>query len=117
MWVVNGILNSVKNGESKPVDMQIYDIKKCFDAMWTKETMNDLYEVAEKDDKLALLYRGNENCFISIKTPVGNTERVKIKDVEMQGSTWGPLKCSMQIDQYEKKVLKIKKIFLYTRTW
>ena len=79
--------------------------KKCFDAMWTADTMND---------KWALLYKGNESCFLSIKTPVGPTKRIEVNKAEMQGSTWGPLKCSVQMDQIGKESLeKNEKVLKY----
>ena len=82
--------------------------------MWTADTMNDLYEVAEQDDKWALLYKGNESCFLSIKTPVGPTKRIEVNKAEMQGSTWGPLKCSVQMDQIGKESLeKNENVFTY----
>jgi hypothetical protein len=28
--------------ENEAIDVQIYDIKKCFDKMWARETSNDL---------------------------------------------------------------------------
>ena len=31
LFVVNSIINSVINGNSKPVDIKIYDVKQCFD--------------------------------------------------------------------------------------
>ena len=37
LFILNGILNSVRQRESKPVDLQLYDIKQCFDSMWVSE--------------------------------------------------------------------------------
>ena len=28
----------------KEIDIQFYDLAKCFNAMWAEETMNDLYD-------------------------------------------------------------------------
>ena len=61
-------MNSVKQKESKPVDIQLFDIRQMFDSLWESETMNDLYEVCTPDDKLALVYESNKEIFIKVKT-------------------------------------------------
>ena len=45
LFIVNGAINAVKNNDDKPVDIELFDIEKCFDSLWLKECMNDLYEV------------------------------------------------------------------------
>lgn len=43
--MVNGIINNVINGKNEDsIDLQIFDIIKCFDRMWYKETMNGLFD-------------------------------------------------------------------------
>ena len=45
---------------------------------------------------------------------MGNTKRVVVNNIEMQGSTWGPLKCSVQIDQIGKDSLSNNEnLFMY----
>lgn len=99
LFIINGVMNSVKQGEAEPVDIQLYDIKQCFDSMWPAETMNDLYEVSPKNDKLSILSKSNRNVKIAVNTPFGLTKRKTLKSLEMQGSQYGPIKCSAQIDQ------------------
>ena len=43
-FVLNAINNSVVNVTEEPVDIQIFDIEKCFDSLWVKECINDIYE-------------------------------------------------------------------------
>ena len=62
LFVVNGIINDVVNGEAEPTDLQIYDLSQCFDSMWLKETINDVYEANIKDDKINYL-TGYDNAF------------------------------------------------------
>ena len=99
-------LNSVKQNESKPIEIQLYDIAKCFDAQWPTDTMNDFYEASDKDDKLKIMSDANKNVQISIKTPFGKSERKTLKENEMQGSTFGPIKCAVHIDNVGKEYLK-----------
>ena len=57
--MLNAITNSVINGNEESVDIQIFDIEKCFDALWVEECVNDLFEAGLDNDKLVLLYLEN----------------------------------------------------------
>ena len=106
LFIIHGIINAVLKGEDPPVDIQVYDIEKAFDALWLEDSMNDLVDTIPEvhhDDKLALLYEGNRNNQVAINTAVGQTDRVNIPLVVMQGGTWGPMKCSNSIDTIGKK--------------
>ena len=50
-------------------DVCIYDDKKCFDSLWAFKSLNDVYELGFKNDKLPLLnlenYRISENVLTS----------------------------------------------------
>ena len=97
LFIVYGIINySLKNGLD--VDMNLYDIAKCFDAMWHQETMNDLWDVGVQDDRFSLISQMNKKCQIAIKTPVGISDRFCMEEIEMQGTVMGPIKCSVQMD-------------------
>jgi hypothetical protein len=84
--------------KKKNIDIQFYDISKCFDAMWAEETMNDLYDAGVRDDKFALVSLMNEKCQVKVKTPVGDTDRFELNRIEMQGTVPAPLKCAVQMD-------------------
>ena len=61
-FVVHGTINSVLNGSDECMDVQIYDVEKCFDALWLEDCMMDLYDTLPpqaRDDKLALVYEMN----------------------------------------------------------
>ena len=105
LFILHGIINSVLKGEAKCVDIQIYDIKQAFDALWLQDCMNDLYDAVPctgRNDKLSLLYKANVENHVSVKTPVGQTDRQNVPEIVMQGSTWGPLKCSNSLDKIGK---------------
>ena len=62
MFIIHGIINAVVKGDADPVDIQIYDIEKAFDALWLEDSMNDLLDTIhteQQDVKMALLYKGN----------------------------------------------------------
>ena len=54
LFMINGIINYAMK-EKIDIDINLYDIQKCFDAMWYQETMNDMWDVGVKDDKFAIL--------------------------------------------------------------
>ena len=113
LFIVYGIINfAVK--ENKDIDMNLYDIAQCFDAMWFQETMNDLWDVGVQDDKFALVGEMNRSCQIAVKTPVGITDRFTMEEIEMQGSVLGPIKCSVQIDTLGRDCYRdMEGLFLY----
>ena len=44
IFVLSAIINSIKNGSEEACDKTVYDIEKCFDALWVKEWIYTLYE-------------------------------------------------------------------------
>jgi hypothetical protein len=105
LFILNGIINSVNQKESKPIDIQLFDIQQCFDLMWDSETMNDMFEVSNKNEKLSLVYESGREAFIAINTPFGQTERVKVENIETQGTKITPIKVSIQIDSIGKECI------------
>ena len=76
LFVIYGIVNDVKNGRAEPIDIQGYDISKCFDEMGYEETHNDLWDVGVNDDRFALIAKLDENARVVVKTPSGDTDPV-----------------------------------------
>ena len=63
LFVINGIINDVtKNKNKRDIDIQIYDVVKCFDKLWFSETANDLYNAGVKDDHFVTIANSNKNC-------------------------------------------------------
>ena len=54
----------------KPMDIQFYDLAKCFFTMWAEERMNDFYDAGVKNDKFAFV---SLMINVNVKTPVGDT--------------------------------------------
>ena len=104
LFLVNAILNSVNKGPEEPTDICAHDIEKIFDALWSYECINVLYEAGLRNDKLVLLFLINQKAQIAIKTTQGMTERVTIKNIIMQGTVWGSLFCTTSMDKLPKAV-------------
>ena len=88
-------MNAVVQKEVSPIDIQLYDCAKCFDSLWfTSECINDHYESGVKDDKLATIYHGNKKNNVLIKTPEGDTKRMKKNDIMTKGGSLAPSACT-----------------------
>ena len=99
LFILNGILNEAIEKKNKNIDIQIVDIEKCFDKMSYRETANDIWLAGVQDDKFLLMAKSNEKCKVAVKTPWGSvTDRVNMKEIEMQGTVPAPLKSSVQLD-------------------
>ena len=97
LMIVYGIINDVIYGQAQPVDIQLFDISKCFDEMWHAETMKDIYDTKVQDDKFAMIAKLDEKCSINVKTPCGDTGEFVLSELVLQGSVLGPIKCCVQI--------------------
>ena len=67
LFVLNAVLNSTKNKNEEPLYICVYDVRKCFDTMWAKEAVNDLYDLGFQNYKLLLVHRANEHASIAVK--------------------------------------------------
>ena len=52
----------------KEIDIQFYDLAKCFDAMCAEETMNNLYDAGEQDENFAMIGLMNRKYQVKVKT-------------------------------------------------
>ena len=114
LFVIYSVQNAVIHNESPPIDIHMYDLCKCFDSLWLEECCNNLYEAGIKDDKLAMIYEGNQTNKVAVRTPGGLTERAIIERVVTQGGVTGPLCCSVQTDAIGKKSIESgKHLYMY----
>ena len=106
LFVINGIIyEHARNKQKKQITIGIYDCKHCFDSLWQDDITNNLYDAGIKNDKLALLQKLNETNNIAIKTPHGVSQRNVVNKVICQGEPWGPIECSLTIDDIGKESL------------
>ena len=100
LFVLYSIIRSVKRKEGKPIDIEMIDIRKCFDSLWLEDCINKMYETGIQNDKLALIYEGNSKNQVAIKTPgAGLTNKFPIERVVMQGGVLGAPMCAVSIDK------------------
>ena len=83
------------------MNIQIFDIKKCFDALWAQECINDIFEAGVQNEKLPLLYMEN-NGKCAMKINDGKSERIELNNIIMQGTVWRSLYCATTMDKLAK---------------
>ena len=84
MWVLNSMISdTLSTKKKKPIDVQIYDYKQCFDSLWLEECLNDMYSGGLRDDKFNLLHNANSLVNIAVRTPEGKTKSGNIENVVM----------------------------------
>ena len=81
------------------------DIMKCFDKLWLEASFNSLYEAGINNDHLNLLYIENKNAQIAVKINNKLSARINVKDVVIQGSIWGSLKCTSVMDTLNRTAI------------
>ena len=99
IFIINGIIHDVlRSKKKKAVLLQIYDYAQMFDSINLKQAISDVYETGLKDDNLSLVYKANREIFMAVNTPDGLSERQTLKNIVLQGDTWGSILASVQVD-------------------
>ena len=65
-----------------------------------------MFDAGLNDDNLVLLYKANEEINMAVKTTNGLTDRQVLKDVVLQGDTWGSILASVQVDSIGKEYVE-----------
>ena len=105
IFVIHAIINSVTRGNCAPIQVQIMDAEKCFDKLWLQSCINAIYDAGITNDHLNLLYIENQKAPIAVKINGSLSARISVRDVVMQGSIWGSLKCTTLMDQLNKTAM------------
>ena len=113
IWVINAVITEALSKKNKqPIDVQVLDVRQCFDGLWTKECIIDIFRAGVQDENVALIYKASKNTHFSVKTPVGLTKRQNIEEKILQGDVLASRLCSVQVDSFGKECLEEKK-YLY----
>ena len=105
IFIINGIIHDIMSSKKKkPALLQFYDYCQMFDAINLEQALSDLYDCGVDDDNLGILYRANNEIDMAVNTPSGLSERQTIKNVVLQGETWGSIMASVQVDSIGKEI-------------
>ena len=115
LFVLNAITN-LEIQEKNNIDIQVYDVTKCFDKLWLQKVLNDMYETNIQDATINLLYKENQKAYVAIRTPYGKSIRIEMEEIVMQGSVWGPIQCTTSMDKLGQLAYKTgKTLYRYKR--
>ena len=112
-FVAHAIVNEAQV-KGLQLDIQFTDIKQCFDSIWLEDAINDLYLSGVRSRNLNLLYEGNSSTEMLVETRFGQSDRVTLKRVVMQGSVSGGSICSNQISKLCNKTYKEGCVYMYS---
>ena len=76
--------------------MFLADAVECFDKLdklWLKDCLLEIYNLGYDQNTLKILHEMNGETDIIIRTPVGNTGNIQVKQVVKQGTISGPIIC------------------------
>ena len=112
LFVVYSVVNETLNSEHQR-DIVFYDVSQCYDSLWVKRSLLDMFENGMSSNLLNLVYELSKRAKIVVKTPVGNSEEKDIEEVIMQGETLSGIICTNTMDKMSKdckiEPLKYKK--------
>ena len=89
----------VKKRQGKKCYIVFGDAVKCFDKLWLKDSLVELYKAGCEPQDIQMIYNMNRDTVIEIETPCGTTEKVQVGDIVKQGTVLGPTLCCVSIDQ------------------
>ena len=69
MFMVNSLIDHAKY-QKNPLYLTLYDYSTCFDSLWLEDTMLSLWDLGVQDEMLPLIYKMNEHCNITMRTPL-----------------------------------------------
>ena len=82
------------------------DAYKCFDKLWLKVCLVEMWRAGMREREVMLMYELNRQADIVIETPVGVTKSIKVDEIVKQGTVFGPKLCCISTE----KVNSIKNI-------
>ena len=89
----------VQRKQGKKCYLVFGDAVKCFDKLWLKDSLVELYKAGCEPQDIQMIYNMNRNTIIEIETPCGITKKVEVGDIVKQGTVLGPTLCCVSIDQ------------------
>ena len=90
------IMNTIiENQSTQKLNTYMFfaDAVKCFDKLWLKDCLLEMYNSGYDPNTLKILHERNKETDVIIKTPVGNTDNIQVKEVVKQGTIFGPIMC------------------------
>ena len=88
-----------------PTQLIFYDLEKCFDKLWLKDCMVDLWNSSVTGNFWQLIYKMNEKSRVTIETPAGPTNKFTINEIVKQGTVLAAKICSNTVDKLNHEMM------------
>jgi len=98
LFIIRALINYYKY-YNVPITIVFYDLEKCFDRLWLKDCMIDLFESGVKNKLWSIIYELNETCEICVKTPIGVSKGFTAKQIVKQGTVLAANICANSVDK------------------
>ena len=92
-WMVMWAVIDEGRRVNKPVYFFFADLVKCFDRLWLKDCLNDLYDCGMREREIGLIFKLNQEAHFKVDTPAGMTQEIVVHEIVKQGTVFGPKLC------------------------
>ena len=75
------------------------DAYKCFDKLWLKDCLVEMWRAGMREREIMLIYELNRKADIIIDTPVGITDSITVREIVKQGTVFGPKLCCISTEK------------------
>ncbi len=86
---------------NKELFLFFWDLEKCFDKLWLKDCIIELWRTKIPANKAYLIYLMNKQSKIQIDTPVGMTNTIQVNEI------FGPILCGIVTDKINNFVVNV----------
>ena len=75
------IMNTIIENQRAQLNTHMFfaDAVKCFDEVWLKDCLLEMYNLGYDPNTLKILHEMNRETDITIRTPMGNTESIHFR--------------------------------------
>ena len=99
--ILNSIIENQRQYKNKTY-IFFADPKKCFDKLWLKDCLIEMYNLGYSPGTIRSLYEINKTSNIVVDTPVGKTSSITVEEVVKQGTIFGPIMCYASTSRVNK---------------
>ena len=106
---MNAVINQSKRLEKK-TNQYFADAYKCFDRLWLKDCLVELWKAGMREREIQTIYEMNRLAKIEIRTPNGITKEILVMDIVRQGTIFGPKLCCISTENVNNLMLPMKTV-------
>ena len=105
--MMNAVINQSKRLKKK-TNQYFADAYKCFDRLWLKDCLVELWKAGMREREIQTIYEMNRLAKIEIRTPNGITKEILVMDIVRQGTIFGPKLCCISTENVNNLMLPMK---------